>query len=246
MDHHIERFSNALPAAISIHGVIAAADRGDFAAVVLAHLLLELLEISSTAGGERIAAVHESMNEDAINTLLLGHFQERIKMIDVRVNAAVGDEPEDVQAAATRTCVLHSGEQDRVLEELAVLDHQIDAGDVHVHDASGAYVEMADFAVAHLPIRQADVLAAGMNQGIRIFAEQAVVIGFAGQRDGISFGFGTVSPAIEDDEDERFWAHSAPKILAAVTKRSVVNFQPAEKLLGHGFARMNTDHSKYF
>ena len=40
-------------------------------------------------------------------------------------------------------------------EELAIVNHQVDARDVHVHDASGANVEMPDLAVAHLPLPQA-------------------------------------------------------------------------------------------
>ena len=52
--------------------------------------------------------------------------------------------------------VLHGIEQNGMREEFAVLDHQFDARDVHVHDAPGADVEMADFAVAHLPVGQAD------------------------------------------------------------------------------------------
>ena len=89
-------------------------------------------------------------------------------------------------------------------EELAVLDHQLDAGAVHVHDAAGADVEVADFAVAHLPVGQADEVAAGVNERVGILAQQAVVGRLAGERDGVGLGFGAVSPAVEDDEDERF------------------------------------------
>src|ERR1700722_526486 len=45
-----------------------------------------------------------------------------------------------------------------------------------------------------------------MDQGVGILTEQAVVGGFPCQRDGIGFGFGAVSPAVEDDENKRFWA----------------------------------------
>ena len=86
-------------------------------------------------------------------------------------------------------------------EEFAVLDHQVDAGDVHVNDAAGADVEMPNFAVAHLPFGQADRRPAGLNQRVGIFAQQAVVVGLARERDGVGFGFGAVSPAVEDDED---------------------------------------------
>ncbi len=89
-------------------------------------------------------------------------------------------------------------------EEFAILDHQVDARDVHVNDAAGADVEMPDFAVAHLPLGQADERPAGVDQRVGIFAQQAVVGRLARQRDGVGLGFGAVSPAIEDDENERF------------------------------------------
>ncbi len=73
-----------------------------------------------------------------------------------------------------------------------------------MNDAPRANVEMADFAVAHLPIGQANVFAAGLNQGVGIIAQQAVIIRLAGQRNGIGLGFGAVSPAIEDDKNEWF------------------------------------------
>ena len=120
------------------------------------------------------------------------------------VHAAVGDAGRTDAAAAAGAGILHGVEQHGMGEEFAVLDHQVDAGDVHVHDAAGADVEMADFAVAHLPFGQSDERAAGVNQRVGILAQQAVVGGLAGERDGVGLGFGAVSPAVEDDEDERF------------------------------------------
>jgi len=45
--------------------------------------------------------------------------------------------------------------EERDLVELFVGDEEIDAGDVHVDDAAGADVEVADFAVAHLAFGKA-------------------------------------------------------------------------------------------
>ena len=109
-----------------------------------------------------------------------------------------------MQPAAARARVFHGAQQRRVGEEFAVLDHQLDAGDVHVDDAAGADVEMADFAVAHLPVGQADEVAAGLNQRVGIFAQQPVVGGLAGQRDGIGLGLGAIAPAVENDQDKWF------------------------------------------
>src|ERR1700730_10348695 len=89
-------------------------------------------------------------------------------------------------------------------KEFAVPNQQLNARAVHVHDASGADIEMADLAIAHLIVRQPDVWAAGMNERIGRLAEQMVVGGLAGESNCIGFGFGAVTPAIEDDQNKRF------------------------------------------
>jgi hypothetical protein len=108
-----------------------------------------------------------------------------------------------VQFAPTQAGVLHRFEQHRMQEELAVQDHQVDARDVHVHDAPGAHIQMADFAVPHLPFRQSDKRAAGVNQRVGILAQQPVIDRLACEGDGVRFRFGSVSPAVENDENER-------------------------------------------
>ncbi len=122
----------------------------------------------------------------------------------LRMHAAVGHQPEQVQPALARARVLHRVEQHRMRKEFAVLDHQIDAGDVHVNDASGANVKMPDFAVAHLPLGQTNKRPTGVNERVGILAQQSVVRRLARERDGVGFGFGAVSPAVENDENERF------------------------------------------
>ena len=76
-------------------------------------------------------------------------------------------------------------------------------------DAAGADVQVADFAVAHLAVGQADEVPAGLNQRVGILAQQAVVGGLAGQGDGVGLGLGAVAPAVEDDEDEWFGTASS-------------------------------------
>ena len=73
-----------------------------------------------------------------------------------------------------------------------------------MHDAPGADVQVPDFAVAHLPVGQADKRSAGVNQRVGKFAQQTVIVRLARQRDGVRLRFGAVSPAIENDQDERF------------------------------------------
>src|SRR5215467_11921979 len=111
-----------------------------------------------------------------------------------------------MQLAFASARILHGLEQNGMLKEFTTLNHQLDASRIHVHDATGADVEVPDFAVAHLPLGQPNVGTAGLNEGIGILAQQAVVGRLACQRDGIGFGLGPITPAVEDDEDERFRA----------------------------------------
>jgi len=57
----------------------------------------------------------------------------------------------------------------------SVLNHQFNAGAVHVYHAAGADIEMSDFAVAHLPVGQPDRVPAGLNQRVGIFPQQTVI-----------------------------------------------------------------------
>ena len=117
------------------------------------------------------------------------------------MHTAVGEQSEQVKLAAAGAGVLHRIEQHRVFEEFAILNHELDAGRIHVYDSSCADVQVPDFAVAHLPIGQPNIGAAGLDERVGIFAQQAVVNRLAGQGDGVGFGFGAVAPAVEDYED---------------------------------------------
>ena len=90
----------------------------------------------------------------------------------------------------------------RVLEELAVADALVDAGEVLVDDPAGAHVHVADFGVAHLAGRQADRLARRDRAALRIPRQQRVVDGRARQRDGVVGRIRADAPAVEDDENE--------------------------------------------
>ena len=91
------------------------------------------------------------MHEDALHAVLLGHAQQGVEMVLVRVHAAIRQQTQQMQPPFAGARLGHGIDQRRVLLELAVLDHQVDLGDVHVDDAAGADVEVPDFAVAHLP-----------------------------------------------------------------------------------------------
>ncbi len=90
-NHGVIGLRNALPAPVTIHGVVAAVNGCDLPAAVLAHLLLQLLQITRAVGRQRVAAVHEGVNRNTIETLLLRHSEQRVKMGLLRVHPAIRD-----------------------------------------------------------------------------------------------------------------------------------------------------------
>ena len=72
--------------------------------------------------------------------------------------------------------------------------------------AAGADIQMPDFAVAHLPIRQPDIRPRSMDQRIRKVAKQAIVSRLVRRRDRVAFDGRGESPAIENRQNQRFRA----------------------------------------
>ena len=143
------------------------------------------------------------MHEDALQAVFARGAQQRVEMLLVRVNAAVGDQAEEMQLPSALARALHGLHDGGILLELARGDQRVDARDVHLHNAARADVQVADFAVAHLPVGQADKMLRGADQRVGKLAQQLVVGGLAGQRNGVVGGFGAVAPSVEDGQNER-------------------------------------------
>src|SRR5882762_207972 len=193
---------DALPPSVAIHGVVAPDQRGDLTDTQFANLLLESLHEITAAVWRSIPAIHEAVDQDVLDFLLLGHFQQCEQMIDVRVHAAIAKQAHQVQSTLAAT--LHRLLEKRHVLQLLVGDEQVNAGDVHAYDAAGADIEVADFTIAHLAFRKADVWAGSVNQRIRKFLEQGVISRFARKGDGVAFGFSAESPAVEHGKNNWF------------------------------------------
>jgi len=193
---------DALPAVVAVHGVVAACKGGDAPNSDLAGFLLQLLDVFDAAMRRRVAPIREAVDENTLDVLLAGHPQQSIEMLHVRVYAAIAQEAEQVQIA--RAAALHGLDEQRLLEKFAVRNHHVDACDVHVDDSPGTHVHVAHFAVAHLPFGQTDGWAGRLDQRVGKILQQAVVVRFAREGDGVALGFGAVAPAIEDGQHNRF------------------------------------------
>ena len=169
-----------LPTGVAVHRVVAAADGAD--PPRLAQPAFELGDVGATAVRQRVAAVGEGVEDDVGDALLRGQLDRRLDVLPAGVDAAVGDQPQQVQAPARAAAgVLAGGQQRRVLEEAAVGDRVVDPGQVLLDDRAGAEVEVADLGVAHLAVGEADVAALGGELGVRVALPEGVEDRRAGQ-----------------------------------------------------------------
>jgi hypothetical protein len=120
------------------------------------------------------------------------------------MDSPIRKETEKVQPAISNSSMLHGFQQHRMREEFAILDHQVDTSNIHVNDPAGANIEMANFAVAHLSFRQTYIWTTRVNQRVGIFPQQTVVRWLSSQGNRVRLGFGTISPAVENDKNQRF------------------------------------------
>ena len=108
-------------------------------------------------------------------TLALGaQIDQREEMLVDRVDAAGADEPHEVDRAARLLGVIARGDKHAVVEERPVANRFADAHEVLHDDAAGAEVQMADLAVAHLPLGEPDREARRLEQRPRVARDERV------------------------------------------------------------------------
>ena len=144
------------------------------------------------------------MHEDARQLLLRRQPQQRVQMPLMRVHAAIGQQPDQVQRAALLLRRSHRRQQRRVRKEAAVHDRRVDARHVHAHNAPRAKVQMPHLAVAHLPVRQPDKVVARPQQRVGKIAQQPVINRLARQCDRIAVRLRAEAPAVKNRQNNRF------------------------------------------
>jgi len=130
-----------------------------------AHFPLELADVvrGPLLGGV-VAAVHEAVDKDFFDFRLLGHSRSTKRWLMLRVHAAVAERP--IKCNWRWRPALHGLLEERdLVESFGFGDDEMMRVDVHVDDAAGADVEVADFAVAHLAFGRPTEGAGGLDQG---------------------------------------------------------------------------------
>jgi hypothetical protein len=153
VDDGVVREFRAVPALVAVHRVVAAGDGGDLVGRQLGQV------VDRRVRGD-VPSIGEGMDERALlRPLAVRQLEQRAQVVDVRVNAAVGDEAEQVDVRPPLLGALESADERRVLEERAVGDRPVHTLEVLVEDAPGADRQVPHLGIAHLAFREPDRLA---------------------------------------------------------------------------------------
>ena len=199
---------------VAIHGVVAAANRGDRHR--RRQRRTQALDVLARRSRRRVAAVGEGMH-DSRHTCLREHLRQRRRVILMRMHAARRDQAHQVAGAAGLPQALDQADQGRGLLDLAVGDGLADARQVLHHDTAGADVEMSDLGVAHLPLRQADIPARREEEGVGAGVPQTVEGGGARLAHGVVGRVLPPAPAVQDHQHHRTTFLHRLHLLASVS-----------------------------
>ena len=214
-DHGVVAGLDAIPALVAVHAVEAALQRCDHSGAEFGAVVAQLPDIARAARGRNIASVEEAVQVHAPDAAVVRHFHHGKDVPDVAVHTAVRQKTEDMQVLAV-CCVVQCCCIDRIFKECPILNGFRNARQILKHDAAGADVRVADFAVAHLPVRQADVQPRSGQLRVRPALQETVHDRGLGHVNGVAVVRLADAVAIENDECDFPVAHSqAPCAVAA-------------------------------
>ena len=153
--------------------------------------------------------------------LARGEIHDRPQVVDVRMDATMRHEAQEMDASPSSTRPPKGAEQRVVREERTVVDRGVDAHEVLEQDATRSDREVPDLRVAHLALRQPDGLARRLQRGTRVLRPEPVEDGCLGELDRVSRPRRSETPAVEDDErDERRHAAAASAAAAQIASNA--------------------------
>ena len=128
----------------------------------------------------------------------------------VGVDALVLQEAEEVEGRVVLLPVRDEVRPLRIVEEAARREAVVDALELLDDDATGAHVEVADFGGTLIPVRQADSLAAAIEQAVRITRAKAIDDRRLGEIGRIALGALVHTPTVTDNQNYRSHLDQSP------------------------------------
>src|SRR6476646_3306550 len=114
----------------------------------------------------------------------------------MRVNSTFRAKSYQVQLSTSLLHLLANLHESWITEQGAIFNCIRNPHQLLRHNSSRSNVEMADFRVSHLTVRQTHILARSPNQSFRINSPKAIHHGCFGSGNGIAISFFPVTPTI--------------------------------------------------
>ena len=130
-------------------------------------------------------------------------------MILMAVDPTVRNQTHQMQSHSRLGRQRHGLDQDRIASQLAVSDRFVNPRQILIHNSARSQIQVTDFAVAHLPRRQADILATTTDPRPWPRRVQMIMKWRARQQCGIAMRLrliattGVDAPSIANDQDDR-------------------------------------------
>ena len=157
-----------------------------------------------------------------------GDAQQGVEVVLLAVDAPTAHQPHQVEPTALLLgggqCLLEHG----LGGDGPVGDGSVDAEQILIDNAASPDVEVAHFAVAHLPFRQADVFTVRGECGVGVVRQQAIEARRGGDMHGVVAVGAADSPAVEDDEGGLV-GHRGAKVSPEVPLRSRISSSSQQK-----------------
>ncbi len=215
LDHRIVGLRHALPTIVAVHREVSARNADHLGA--FGQIGLEPGNLLAGRLRRHIAPVGNDMHGDR-HPGSGNHPGGGDDVILVGMDAARRGQAHQVRGAAGGFHAVDEVEQRRLLLELAVFDREGDHAEIHRHHPARADIGVANFGIAHLPVRQTDRAAMGGERGMRARGDQPVEIRGIGQFHGVVLARFANAETVENAQADRFGnGHREPRFLLAST-----------------------------
>jgi hypothetical protein len=188
-----------LPVLVSVHRVVAARDGRHVASAVFPGDRFEVGEELTSRFRCSISSVGEGVC-DGLDATLGRTLDQCVEVCLCRVDAAVADETEKVDTSVVLVGGLEGVVDCIDVAELSGVDGVVDPRERLIHRPARADVDVADFTVAHLTVREADRPAVSRECSEGTLASDPVERRCVCRPDGISSVVIAETPAVENDQ----------------------------------------------
>jgi hypothetical protein len=131
--------------------------------------------------------------------------EEGREVTEMAVDSAIRNEPRDMERTTRGPKALGDLVQAQAMGKGPVFDRLIDPGDVLIHDATRAQVEVAYLGISHLSFRKPDVTSGTGESRAWILVEQSTEGRHLGEFNSVALARSPlevgVAPSIQDDEE---------------------------------------------